>query len=183
MKIYTRTGDDGTTGLQGGKRVSKFNPRIKAYGAVDEINSSIGIILSDKIEGDIRKILEQIQNELFVVGSDLSNPELNDSRNRVTEEMINELENRIDELEKDLPPITNFILPGGHSTASLVHVTRAITRRAESQVIALSEKENININCIKYVNRLSDLLFVIARTINKRQGINDIIWKPKKDTL
>jgi len=178
MKIYTKTGDDGTTGLQGGKRVSKSNPRIIAYGAVDEINSSLGIILSGKIDNDLRKILEQIQTELFVVGADLSNPDQNDKKNRVTLEMVISLENKIDQLEKEVSQITNFILPGGHPVAALIHSTRTISRRAETLVVFLSEKENINENCLKYVNRLSDLLFVIARTINKRNGINDVIWKP-----
>lgn len=108
MKIYTKTGDDGTTGLQGGKRVSKSNLRIIAYGAVDEINATIGIILSDKIDNDITMILTKIQNSLFVVGSDLSNPDLSSKKNRVTPEMVENLEKNIDVLEKELPPITNF---------------------------------------------------------------------------
>ncbi len=178
MKIYTKTGDDGTTGLQNNKRVSKSNPRIKAYGAVDEINSFLGIILSNQIDEDIKNMLTRVQNDLFVVGSDLSNSDLNDSRNRISEEMIEFLEKNIDQLEKELPSITNFILPGGHSLASLMHFSRAVTRRAESQVIFLSENEKINKNCIKYLNRLSDFLFVLARTINKRNQISDIIWKP-----
>lgn len=178
MKIYTKTGDDGTTGLQGGKRVSKSNLRIIAYGAVDEINATIGIILSDKIDNDITVILTKIQNSLFVVGSDLSNPDRSSKKNRVTTEMVENLEKNIDVLEKELPPITNFILPGGHNIASLLHLARTITRRAETNVISLDEKEKVNDECKKYLNRLSDLLFVIARTINKRDGINDVIWKP-----
>lgn len=178
MKIYTKTGDDGTTGLQGGKRVSKSNLRIIAYGAVDEINATIGIILSDKIDNDITVILTKIQNSLFVVGSDLSNPDRSSKKNRVTTEMVENLEKNIDVLEKELPPITNFILPGGHRLASLLHLARTITRRAETNVISLDEKEKVNDECKKYLNRLSDLLFVIARTINKRDGINDVIWKP-----
>jgi len=178
MKIYTKTGDDGTTGLQGGKRVSKSNLRIIAYGAVDEINATIGIILSDKIDNDITIILTKIQNSLFVVGSDLSNPDRSSKKNRVTIEMVENLEKNIDLLEKELPPITNFILPGGHRIASLLHLARTITRRAETNVISLDEKEKVNDECKKYLNRLSDLLFVIARTINKRDGIKDIIWKP-----
>ena len=178
MKIYTKTGDDGTTGLQGGKRVLKSNLRIRAYGVVDEINATIGIILSSKIDDDIAIILTKIQNDLFVVGSDLSNPDLSNKKNRVTTEMVENLEKNIDVLEKELPTLTNFILPGGHKIASLLHLARTITRRAETNVISLDEKEKVNDECKKYLNRLSDLLFVIARTINKRDGIKDIIWKP-----
>ena len=178
MKIYTKTGDDGTTGLQGDIRIQKNNPRILAYGAIDEINSSLGIILSEKIDEDITQILTKIQNELFVAGSDLSNPDLNNENNRIKLEMVNDLEEKIDQIEQDLEPISNFILPGGHKVAALVHSARAITRRAETQVVSLSENEKINPNCIKYLNRLSDLLFVIARIINKRNGIADVIWNP-----
>jgi cob(I)alamin adenosyltransferase len=178
MKIYTKTGDDGTTGLQGGKRVTKSNLRIKAYGAVDEINATIGLTLSGKIDDDVTMLLTKIQNDLFVVGSDLSNPDLTSKKNRVKSEMIENLEKYIDDLEEELQPITNFILPGGNETASLLHLARAITRRAETNVISLDEKEKVNEECKKYLNRLSDLLFVIARTINKRNGVKDIIWKP-----
>jgi cob(I)alamin adenosyltransferase len=178
MKIYTKTGDDGTTGLQGGNRVLKSNLRIRAYGVIDEINATIGIILSSKIDEDITKILTKIQNDLFVVGSDLSNPDLSNKKNRVTAVMVENLEKNIDMLEKELPPLTNFILPGGHKIASLLHLARTITRRAETNLISLDEKEKVNDECKKYLNRLSDLLFVIARTINKRDQIKDIIWKP-----
>ena len=177
MKIYTKTGDDGTTGLQGGKRVLKSNPRIVAYGAVDEINSSLGVILSNNVDESIRQILSKIQNDLFVAGSELSSPN-NEKSIKITSQMVEFLENNIDQLEKKLPALTNFILPGGHPIASLIHVSRTITRRAETQIISLSEKEKINENCIKYLNRLSDLLFVMARTVNKRNGIEDVIWKP-----
>lgn len=177
MKIYTKTGDDGTTGVQGGSRVSKSNPRIIAYGAVDEINSSLGIILSNTLDNDISELLTKIQNDLFVAGSDLSNPDIVTSKNRITSEMVEYLESKIDQFEKELTPITKFILPGGHPIASQVHFARTVTRRAETMVIALSEKENVNAECKKYLNRLSDLLFVLARVINKRNGITDVFWK------
>ncbi len=183
MKIYTKTGDDGTTGIQNGARISKTDSRIQAYGMVDEINSFLGIILSKLDEKDLENLITKIQNDLFVVGSDLSNPDLKNTQNRVNDEMIKTLEENIDNLEKKLPPITNFILPGGHEIAALVHVSRSITRRAEIFVIFLSEKEKINNNCIIYLNRLSDLLFVIARTINQRKNVKDVIWNSKKDTL
>ncbi|MEM4253304.1 MAG: cob(I)yrinic acid a,c-diamide adenosyltransferase [Candidatus Nitrosotenuis sp.] len=178
MKIYTKTGDDGTTGLQGGERVLKSDLRIRAYGSVDEINSCLGIILASGTESDITTLLTRIQNELFVAGSDLSNPNLADSRTRVTSEMVARLESDIDKFESELAPLTNFILPGGHRTAAFVHLARTITRRAETEVVELSQHTNLNQNCQKYLNRLSDLLFVLARVINKRNGTPDTIWRP-----
>lgn len=177
MKIYTKTGDDGTTGLQGGRRISKSNPRIAAYGTIDEINSSLGIVLSSKLDNDIKEVLTKIQNDLFVAGSDLSNPDMASSKNRITAKMVEYLESKIDQFEEELTPITKFILPGGHPIASQVHFARAVTRRSETMVITLSEKENVNVECKKYLNRLSDLLFVLARVINKRNGITDVFWK------
>ena len=178
MKIYTKTGDDGTTGLQGGKRISKSNIRILAYGTVDELNASIGLILSSKIDTELEKLLKSIQNDLFVVGSDLSNPDLSSTENRVTSEMVVNIEKNIDLFENELPSITNFILPGGHEIASLLHISRTITRRAETQVISLDESGIVNEECKKYLNRLSDLLFVLARIVNKKNGFEDIIWEP-----
>lgn len=177
MKIYTKTGDDGTTGLIGNKRVKKSNPRIASYGMVDELNASIGIILSSKIGKDIRDLLTKIQNDLFVVGADLANPDLKNKSNRVTSGMITYLEKEIDRLEGKLSPITFFILPGGDLIASQVHLARAICRRAETNMVGLSETDEINNLCLIYINRLSDLLFVVARTINKRKKISDVAWK------
>ncbi len=177
MKIYTKTGDDGTTGLIGNKRIKKSNPRIASYGMIDELNASIGIILSSKLGKDIRDLLTIIQNNLFVVGADLANPNLENKSNRVTSEMISYLEKEIDRLEEKLSPITYFILPGGDLIASQVHLSRAICRRAETNMVNLSEVDEINNLCLIYVNRLSDLLFVVARTINKRKKISDIAWK------
>ena len=177
MKIYTKTGDDGTTGLIGNKRVKKSNPRIATYGVVDELNASIGIILSSKVGKDIRGLLTKIQNDLFVVGADLANPNLDNKSNRITPEMITFLEKEIDRLEEKLSPITFFILPGGDLIASEVHLARAICRRAETSVVNLSEVDKVNNECLIYMNRLSDLLFVVARTINKRKKISDVAWK------
>jgi cob(I)alamin adenosyltransferase len=178
LKIYTKTGDDGTTGLQGGRRVSKSDLRIQAYGAVDEINSVLGIILTHKLDSDIKSLLTQIQNELFVAGSDLSNPDLINQRNRVTESMIANLEAHIDKLESELAPLTNFILPGGNVVAAFLHLGRTTTRYAETILVELARKERINQSCQKYLNRLSDLLFVMARIVNKRSNTPDVIWKP-----
>ena len=178
MKIYTKTGDDGNTGLQGDFRISKSHPRIIAYGTVDEANAAIGVVLTNTLDEDVSQLLNQIQNDLFLLGSDLSNQNLNDLKNRVTLEMIEKLEESIDTFESELPPITNFILPGGNIAASQIHQVRTIVRRAETLVVKLSDKDEINSNCIKYLNRLSDLMFVMGRLINKRNGVEDIIWKP-----
>jgi len=177
LKIYTKTGDNGTTGLQGNSRVSKSHPRIIAYGTIDEANAGLGIVLSYELDKDITMLLNLIQNELFVVGADLSNPNLVDEKNRVTLDMIGNLEKNIDKYEKVLPSLTNFILPGGNIVASQLHHVRTVIRRAETCIVLLSEQEKINNNCIKYVNRLSDLFFVLGRILNKRSGQKDIIWK------
>jgi cob(I)alamin adenosyltransferase len=177
VKIYTKTGDNGTTGLIGNLRVKKSNPRIIAYGAVDELNAALGMILSSKLEKDLRNLLTKIQNDLFVVGADLANPNLKNKSNRVTPEMVLFLEKEIDSLEKKLPQITFFILPGGDLISSQVHLARAICRRSETDIVKLSESQKINNESLIYINRLSDLLFVVARTINKRKKISDVAWK------
>ena len=178
MKIYTKTGDDGNTGLQGDFRISKSHPRIMAYGTVDEANAAIGIVLTNSLDDDVSQLLSQIQNDLFLLGSDLSNQNLNDLKNRVSLDMIEKIERSIDTFESELPPITNFILPGGNMAAAQIHQVRTIVRRAETLVVKLSDKDEINSNSIKYLNRLSDLMFVMGRLINKRNGVEDIIWKP-----
>ncbi len=177
MKIYTKTGDDGTTGLQGNVRVSKDHPRIVAYGTVDEANASLGIALTNTLDIDVANLLKKIQNELFVAGADLSNPNLEQTDNRITLSMIEDIEISIDKFEKELPQLTNFILPGGDIAASQIHFTRTVVRRAETCLVSLKEKEEINEYCLQYLNRLSDLLFVLGRVINKRKGKQDIIWK------
>ncbi|MDX1596674.1 MAG: cob(I)yrinic acid a,c-diamide adenosyltransferase [Nitrosopumilaceae archaeon] len=177
MKIYTKTGDAGKTNLQGNIKISKANPRIMAYGSVDEVNAVLGMILADNIDKDIANDLILIQNELFVVGADLSNPNLENAKNRVTSDMVNHLEKSIDSYELELKPLTNFILPGGEKIAAQLHFCRTVVRRAESQVVILSESETINKECIRYLNRLSDFLFVLARVINKRNRRQDIVWK------
>jgi len=178
MKIYTKTGDDGNTGLQGDFRIAKSHPRILAYGTVDEANAAIGVVLSNELDDDVSEILSKIQNELFILGSDLSNQNLNDLKNRISLEMVENLEKTIDKFELELPPITNFILPGGNIAAAQIHQVRTIIRRAETLVVELSDKDEINSNCIKYLNRLSDLMFVMGRIVNKRNNVEDIIWKP-----
>jgi cob(I)alamin adenosyltransferase len=177
LKIYTKTGDDGTTGLQGNLRLKKSHPRIVAYGTIDEANAFLGIVLTNKIDSDISEVLTRIQNELFVAGADLSNPNLLQIKNRITATMVTKIEETIDNYENELTPLSNFILPGGDITASQLHFSRTIVRRAETCLVLLQEQEEINKNCLKYLNRLSDLLFVLGRVINKRKGKKDIIWK------
>ena len=177
MKIYTKTGDDGNTGLQGNYRISKSHPRIISYGTVDEANASLGVVLTNSLDEDVRQILTETQNDLFLVGADLSNTNLNDAKNRVSLDMIERLEQYIDKFELELPPLKNFILPGGEPAAAQLHYVRTVIRRAETQTVQLSEKDEINSNCIKYLNRLSDLFFVMGRLINKRKNREDIPWK------
>lgn len=177
MKIYTKTGDDGTTGLQNNFRVSKSNPRIIAYGTIDETNTVLGIVLSYKLDSDIATLLNLIQNQLFILGADLSNLNSADEKNRVSSEMVINLEKNIDKYEEELSPLTNFILPGGNIVSAQIHHARAVIRRAETCIVLLNQQEKINNNCIQYVNRLSDLFFVLGRILNKRSGQKDIIWK------
>ena len=177
MKIYTKTGDDGKTSLFDNSRVWKSHQRIMSYGAVDELNSALGIAISLDLDIEVKNILVQIQNDLFVVGSDLANPDMSKTDIRVSETMIEFLEEKIDTSESELPDLTSFILPGGTLFASILHLSRTIARRAETHVVALSQDEEISKNTLVYLNRLSDLLFVLARSVNKRKNISDIIWK------
>ena len=178
MKIYTKTGDEGKTSLFDNSRVWKSDQRIMSYGAVDELNSSLGIALSLELDSEIKAILIKLQNDLFIVGSDLANPNMSDNKIRTTPEMITFLEQKIDLLEPQLEPLTSFILPGGTLLASILHLSRTISRRAETHVIALSQNEEINKDAAIYLNRLSDLMFIMARAINQRKNISDIVWKP-----
>ena len=178
MKIYTKTGDEGKTSLFDNSRVWKSDQRIMSYGAVDELNSSLGIALSLELDSEIKDILIKLQNDLFIVGSDLANPNMSDNKIRTTPEMITFLEQKIDLLEPQLEPLTSFILPGGTLLASILHLSRTISRRAETHVIALLQNEEINKDAAIYLNRLSDLMFIMARAINQRKNISDIVWKP-----
>ncbi len=177
LKIYTRTGDDGTTGLRGNRRTPKSDPRIAAYGAIDEANSVLGVALSHDMDADLSAMITQIQGELFVAGADLSNPDMNDGKNRVTGTMVENLEALIDGLECELEPLTNFILPGGDGAAAMVHLARTVIRRAETHVAMLDAKET-NPHCMAYINRLADLLFVLGRTCNRRKGHPETVWNP-----
>ena len=188
MKIYTKTGDKGKTSLFGGTRVPKYNLRIEAYGTVDELNSFIGLIRDQKIDKHSFDVLVKIQNDLFTLGSMLATPKnkekLKNGKDRlnipkIVEKDIVFLENEMDHLDKDLPPMTNFILPGGHTTVSYCHIARTVCRRAERITVNLSEEEEINTITISYLNRLSDYLFVLARKLTIDNQAIEVAWKPR----
>ncbi|NWF50068.1 MAG: cob(I)yrinic acid a,c-diamide adenosyltransferase [Ignavibacteriaceae bacterium] len=183
MKIYTKTGDKGETGLFGGQRVSKNNIRIEAYGTVDELNSFIGYAITEITDIEVKRILLRIQDQLFIVGSDLATP--NSPRNerlkieRTPLSFSEEIENAIDQFELKLEPLNQFILPGGSKSASLLQICRTITRRAERRVVELNSVVNIGENILIFLNRLSDLFFVLSRYENKVAGVPDIKWNSK----
>ncbi|CUS77941.1 cob(I)alamin adenosyltransferase [Candidatus Kryptonium thompsonii] len=178
MKIYTRTGDDGTTSIFAGGRVKKNDARVEAYGTIDEFNSILGIARAVSKNEFISGIIRDIQNLLFVLGSDLATPidVKNERVKRISKDDIEMIEKLIDEIDKELSPLKNFILPGGTLLASLLHHARTVCRRAERRLVSLSEKERINEHVIPFVNRLSDLLFVLARYANKIENVDDIKW-------
>ena len=184
-KIYTKTGDDGSTGLSDGTRVKKHAPRPVAYGTVDELNSILGLIVfllnkSKNKNLEMISLFQQIQNDLFDLGADLSTPTLdkeNQSDLRIVENQVKNIEKKIDMYNKNLEPLNSFILPGGSEISSWLHVARTITRRAERDLSYLSTIENINKFSLMYLNRLSDLFFVFSRVFNKN-GQKDVLWKP-----
>ncbi len=181
MKIYTKTGDKGMTSLFGGKRVWKDNLRIDAYGSVDETNTFIGLALTEIVDMDLIDTLTTIQSNLFVVGSDLASPLNTDKPNlkipRVNQDFIDKAENQIDFYNDKLPELKQFILPGGTKGAAFLHAARTVCRRAERKVITLSREENIGNFISVYLNRLSDLLFVLARYENFVRNSPDVEWK------
>lgn len=182
MKIYTKTGDNGETSLFNGTRVKKNNMRIITYGTVDEVNSNIGLLLyylqQDEKFKDIAELLLKIQNQLFILGSDLANPDTRlKNYPRVSNEDVIFIETAIDKLEKNTEPLKSFILPGGSIESSYCHIIRTIIRRAEVNITSLFLNDEINKTCLIYLNRLSDLFFVLSRAINKIKNIQDILWK------
>ena len=190
MKIYTKTGDTGTTSLIGGKRVKKNNLRIESYGTIDELNSYIGLIKDQKgIGNNDKNSLLKIQHELFVIGAMLATaPDketLKNGKERVTISKINKhsilfLEEEIDKMDEKLPQMTHFILPGGHQTVSFCHIARCVCRRAERLSVELNEKEKVSNVLIIYLNRLSDYLFTLARKLSKELLVDEIKWIPEK---
>jgi cob(I)alamin adenosyltransferase len=189
MKIYTKTGDKGTTSLYGGTRVPKYHLRIEAYGTIDELNSYIGLISTQQIDANSATTLLKIQNELFTIGSMLATPQdketLKSGKERlnipkVDANSITYLEQEIDTMNEELPAMTHFVLPGGHQTVSYCHIARCICRRAERITVQLSEEVVINEVVLKYLNRLSDYLFVLARKLTYDNNIEEIPWIPEK---
>lgn len=181
MKIYTKTGDKGETGLFGGKRVPKSSIRINSYGTVDELNAAIGLALCSAKDEKVKSILKKLQNQLFVVGADLATPLEVDTKiisiPRISNEDIVGSENDIDLFNRQLESLRYFILPGGTQSAAQLHVARTICRRAEREVVLLSQQEEINQNIVIFLNRISDLLFILSRMENKIAEIPDQKWE------
>ena len=178
-KVYTRTGDDGTTGLGGGQRVPKDGLRVSAYGSVDELNSVLGVALATGVAEALAKPLKRIQNDLFHLGSDLCILEEEKATFKVATiepRHVEMLETLLDSLTEQLDYLENFILPGGDLTAAHLHVARTVCRRAERDVISLSRQEPVGPETIRYLNRLSDTLFVMARFQNLKSGVGDVLW-------
>ena len=179
-RIYTKTGDDGTTGLVGGSRVKKYDPRLEAYGTVDELNAQLGLLRSYDLPEDVVQLIIEIQNKLFNIGSRLASDEKGDSFTKnlsITEENIVLLEKAIDAYEQKLPELTQFILPGGEIAVAQCHVARTVCRRAERRIIEFSELETVQTEIIKFINRLSDFLFVLARKLSASRGVEEFPWK------
>jgi len=185
MKIYTKTGDDGSTGLFGGRRVSKTDVRVEAYGQVDELNADLGVALASDAEPGLawlRDLLVSIQRDLFVLGADLATPRGEESSYlpRVQDTHVEALERAIDHAESGLPPLKNFILPGGPAPAAHLHHARTVCRRAERAAVRLASAEDIGAVPVRYLNRLADLLFVLARAAAHASGTAEIEWAPRK---
>ena len=172
-KIYTRTGDDGTTGLGDGSRVAKDDARVEAYGTVDEANSALGIVLACDIPDAVRDVLVAVQHQLFDLGGELCIP----GHAAVHAADIDRLEQLLDRFNEDLPPLKDFILPGGGMAAAQCHLARTITRRAEREVVTLSHHDAVRPEAIRYLNRLSDLLFVLCRVLARASGHGEVLWR------
>jgi cob(I)alamin adenosyltransferase len=182
-KVYTRSGDDGMTGLGSGQRVAKNSPRVEAYGTVDELNAQIGVVLAADPAGTLVGPLQHIQNELLHLGAELCVSEADEVKTpgpRIEARHVNALEQLMDTLTAQLKPLDNFVLPGGSLAAAELHVTRTICRRAERRVVALSESEPVGPYVLSYLNRLSDALFVMARFQNDADGISEPLWDSRR---
>lgn len=182
-RIYTRTGDSGETSLFGGRRVSKDDLRVRAYGAVDELNAALGVARAADPGPEIDQMLERLQHRLFDLGAELATPPPGAERSaghvpRVEASWVDALEQEIDKLDAALPPLRHFVLPGGTPAAAALHFARTVARRAERDIVALSAREPVNPELLKFVNRLSDLLFVLARTANRIANRPDVTWTP-----
>ena len=174
--IYTRTGDDGTTGLGDGRRVDKDSARVEAYGTVDEANSAIGLVLAAPMPENVRVLLTAVQHQLFDLGGELCIP----GHAAIFDADIDRLEQRLDEFNADLPALKDFILPGGGEAAARCHVARTVVRRAEREAVALSRLEEVRPEAVRYLNRLSDLLFVLARVLARDSGHGEVVWNHER---
>ena len=172
-KIYTRTGDDGTTGLGDGTRVAKDSARVNAYGTVDEANSTIGLLLAAELPDGVRELLTRIQHQLFDLGGELCIP----GHAAIFDADVDALEARLDHYNDDLPPLKDFILPGGGEAAARCHIARTVVRRAERDAVTLSRHDAVRPQAIRYLNRLSDLLFVLARVLARADGQGEVLWE------
>ena len=183
MKIYTKTGDTGETGLYGGTRVPKDTMRVEACGTVDELNACIGLVRSQIQDEKLDEILHRIQNELFDIGADLATLDTHPKAAslRIPPALTTALEKEIDRFEDQLPPLKNFILPGGSTGGAAIHLARTVARRAERCVVSLAKGETVNSAVLIYLNRLSDLLFVLARTVNHRLDEPESLWEPQTE--
>jgi cob(I)alamin adenosyltransferase len=181
-RIYTRTGDKGETGLMGGARVPKDSIRVHAYGSVDELNSVLGVVRSFVTDKELDELLEELQIDLFVVGADLASTSKAQRHNipRISRERVEAIEKTIDRFEAELSPLKAFILPGGGVVGSMLHNARAVARRAERRIVTLSKAEPVNEQVVPYMNRLSDLLFVMARLSNRRENKAETEWHSKQ---
>jgi cob(I)alamin adenosyltransferase len=177
-KIYTRGGDAGETSLGDGSRVSKLDARIAAYGTVDELNAVVGVVVACGCPETIREVLVRVQNELFDLGADLSVPIEHEARLRVTQEQVDRLEEECDRLNAELPDLKSFVLPGGSEAASRLHVARTVCRRAEREALIAAGAHDVNPLALVYLNRLSDLLFILARAANAADGRAEPLWRP-----
>jgi cob(I)alamin adenosyltransferase len=175
-KIYTRTGDDGSTGLGDGARVSKDSARVCAYGTVDEANSAIGVVLACDIPEDVRKVLVSVQHQMFDLGGELCIP----GHAAIFDADIDRLEKQLDHFNADLPALKDFILPGGGLAAAQCHLARTIARRAEREVVTLSRHDAVRPEAVRYLNRLSDLLFVLARVLSRASGHGETLWNHER---
>mgnify|MGYP000916694823 FL=1 len=176
-KIYTRTGDAGTTGLGNGNRVSKNSLRIHTLGEVDEANAAIGILLCEELPEDVRTLLTNVQHDLFDLGGEVCIPGME----MITARQVDHLETELDRFNDDLEPLKDFILPGGTRAAALCHQARTVCRRAERMIVALGQEESVNDAPRQYLNRLSDLLFVLGRVLNRAGGRGDVMWEKRKN--
>jgi cob(I)alamin adenosyltransferase len=177
-KIYTRGGDQGETSLGDGTRVSKLDARIAAAGTVDELNSAVGLALAAECAPGVREVLMRVQNELFDLGADLSVPADDPARLRVTQGQVDALERDCDRFNAELPELKSFVLPGGGEAPGRLHLARALCRRAERDAVAAAHEHPVNPVALLYLNRLSDLLFILARAVNVAEGREEVLWKP-----